>query len=173
MHRAGDGLDQGCLSKRELFGQNICFSGRHGNVLGACPIYRDSNCSIVKAEILMTCATELAVAAVQIGFHRDPGTNSNFHIPRAVFSRDVPSHRNDLARKLMARHDRIAHQGRVSIHNMQVGTANTTRPHLYHQLILFRRRIWKASYPHVARSVDDSCTHNCPLFFIYNVWYRP
>src|SRR5712691_10194972 len=173
MHAAMDWLDQCCLAKREAFGQNICFSDGHSNVLGACPIYCDSDSGIVNAEVLTTGATELAVAAVQSGVDRDPGADSHFHIPRAVSLQDVSSHCNDLACKLVARHNRIAYQGRVAIYDMQVGAANTTGPHSYHQLVRFRRRVWKAPYPHFARSVDDSCTHNCPLVLVGSIQYRP
>src|SRR6266699_4785723 len=93
-------------------------------------------------------------------------TGSHFGRFGAYTLRDVAAHGNNLARELMTRHDRIACQGRVAIHDMQVSATNTTRPHSYHQSVRFRRRVWEAPYPYVARSVNDSCTHACPLFLV-------
>src|SRR6266567_3983482 len=169
MHRAGNRLDQGRLSKRNVFRQHICIGGGDSHVLRECAIDGDSDGSPVEAQVPMTRSTKIAVTAEQRWVDRNPGTDSHFHIPGADSWWDVPSHRNDLARELMARHDRIACQRKVAIHDMQVSATNTTRPHSYHQLVRFRRRVWKAPYPHVARSINDSCTHACPLFLVYSI----
>src|SRR5215471_21661384 len=99
------------------------------------------------------------MAAVQIGFDRDPGADSHFRIPQPDSSWDVPSHGNNLTCELMAGHDRIACQRKFAFSNMQVGSADATGTNPYEQFVWIGRRVGNVPDPHTSWLIDDSSTH--------------
>src|SRR5947209_18260397 len=113
MDSAGEWLNQSSLTIRDGIGQDIGVGCRNGNILSEGPIHGISNCSPVEAEIPVACATKRAVATEQRGINGNFGANTNAFCCGTTSLRNIASHGNDLARKFVARHDRIRAWGKL------------------------------------------------------------
>src|SRR5256885_16481559 len=118
VYRAGDGFDERGCAQGDVIGQQVGFRQGSRYILGNGSTCGDANRGIVKTQVFMACAAELAIPTIQVWLDGDSAANGYIYAPVGNLLGNIAPQCDYLARELVAGDDRVASQWRITINNM-------------------------------------------------------